>query len=187
ITGLGSSWSNSVELRVGDAAPGNQLVVSNNAVVSAVSVVLVGFDPASTRNRLTVDGGTLRATNAAGTSFLEVRRGTNVLNAGLVDVDVLRLTNTLGFFEFNGGTLSSRNTTINNGLPFRVGNAIAPAKFILAGNGSHVFANSLTLSANATLTGNGNIGGLTVLLGGSTLSPGLSIGKMVFTNTLLLS
>src|SRR5204863_5068577 len=155
ITGLGSSWSNSVELRVGDAAPGNQLVVSNNAVVSAVSVVLVGFDPASTRNRLTVDGGTLRATNAAGTSFLEVRRGTNVLNAGLVDVDVLRLTNTLGFFDFNGGTLSVKNSTVNNGQLFRAGNGVSPATLTLAGNGNHAYVAGLIISSNAAVTGNG--------------------------------
>src|SRR5439155_4497842 len=115
VTGSGSLWSNSFDLRVGEVGAANRLIVSNNAVVAAGTAVYIGFDPASTRNRLTVDGGTLRTTNAAATAVLDIRRGTNVLNAGLIEVDKLLLTNTLGFFEFNGGALSVKSSTVNNG------------------------------------------------------------------------
>ncbi|MGH8245988.1 MAG: hypothetical protein ACREUU_06105, partial [Gammaproteobacteria bacterium] len=185
VTGAGSTWSNAFELRVGNVSAGNRLVVSNSAVVSASTNVHIGFGPTSTNNRLTVDGGTLRVTNGAATGLLDVRRGTNVLNAGLVEVDRLLITNTQGFFEFNGGTLSAKNSTVNNGQVFRVGNGVSPATFILAGNGTHSFP-ALNVFTNGTLTGNGNVVGNVVVLDGGTLSPGASIGKMVFTNTLLL-
>ncbi|MCY0725524.1 hypothetical protein OVW19_27695, partial [Klebsiella pneumoniae] len=90
VTGSGSLWSNAFSV-VGDLGPGNQLVVSNGGVVFADTAVYVGFNAASTNNRLVVDGGTLRTTNFSGTSVLDVRRGTNVLNAGLVEVDQLLL------------------------------------------------------------------------------------------------
>src|SRR5206468_2670288 len=101
LTGASSSWSNTVDLTVGNVGSGNALVVSNNAIAYVSNAVYVGFDPASAKNRLTVDGGTLRTTNAAGTGLLDIRRGTNVLNAGLIEVDQLLVANTLGFFEFN--------------------------------------------------------------------------------------
>src|SRR5262249_6256873 len=129
-------------------------------------------------NRVSVDGGTLSVTNTAGTAVLDVRRGTNVLNAGLVDVDVLRLTNTLGFFEFNGGILTVKNSTISNGQLFRVGNGVGPATFALAGNGAHFFGNGLTISTNAALTGNGDIGGVLTVSSGGKLIPGASVGKI---------
>ena len=61
------------------------------------------------------------ATNAAGTSVLDIRRGTNVLSAGLIDVDQLVVTNALGKFEFNGGLLVTRGAVISNGSTFVVG------------------------------------------------------------------
>jgi len=54
---------------------------------------MVGADSFGLSNRVVVDGGTLRAANAVGTASLDVRRGTNVLNSGLIDVDQLVITN----------------------------------------------------------------------------------------------
>src|SRR5206468_3260241 len=99
VTGPGSLWSNFSELRVGDAGPGNQLVVSNDSVVASQTII-VGRTASSTNNRVVVDGGTLQATGALGTGVLDIRRGTNVLNAGLIEVDKFFLTNTAGLFEF---------------------------------------------------------------------------------------
>ena len=178
VTGAGSTWNNAFELRVGNIGVGNRLVVSNSAVVFASTAVSVGAGPASTKNRLTVDGGTLRTTNASATGVLDVRRGTNVLNAGLVDVDVLRLTNTLGFFDFNGGTLSVKNSTINNGQLFRAGNGVSPATLTLAGNGNHAYVAGLIISSNAAVTGNGLLTGPLTVEPGGLLSPGASIGKI---------
>jgi T5SS/PEP-CTERM-associated repeat protein len=178
VTGAGSVWSNAFDLRVGNGGAANQLIVSNSGTVSANNAVYVGVDPASVRNRLVVDGGTLRVTNVSAGGTLDVRRGTNVLNAGFVEVDRLLLTNAAGRFEFNGGTLSTRSTVVNNGQSFLVGNGMNAATFNLAGNGSHSFAAQLFVGANAALTGNGTISGVLVLAGGGTLAPGISIGKI---------
>jgi T5SS/PEP-CTERM-associated repeat protein len=92
VTDPGSMWVNGGDLYVGRDGPSNQLFVSNGGTVSATNL-FVGVQPTSTANRVVVDGGTLRVTNAAGTSVLDVRRGTNVLNSGLIDVDQLVMTN----------------------------------------------------------------------------------------------
>jgi T5SS/PEP-CTERM-associated repeat protein len=179
LTGAGSSWSNALDLFIGNLGAANRLVVSNGAVLFAGTNVVVGYVPASTANRLTVDGGTLRATNAPATALLDIRRGTNVLNAGLIELDNLLLTNTLGFFEFNGGALSVKSTTVSNGQPFRVGNGVSPATLTLAGNGAHSFANGLTVLANGAVRGNGSLSGPFSVLSGGLLSPGTSIGTIV--------
>ncbi|HEX5223252.1 MAG TPA: hypothetical protein VFZ59_27075 [Verrucomicrobiae bacterium] len=189
VTGSGSSWSNTTDLYVGNVGARNWLVVSNGGTVAAGSVVYLGLAATSTNNRAVVDGGTLRVTNAAVTGLLDVRRGTNVINAGLVEVDVLRITNTLGQLELNGGQVSAKSSRINNGVGLRIGDGTSPATFELAGNGYHFF-DTVIVFANGTLTGNGTIGApaanALAVLDGGTLSPGASIGRMVFTNNLLL-
>src|SRR5439155_12978162 len=120
---------------------------------------------------------------ASATGTLDIRRGTNVLNAGLIDVNRLLLTNTQGFFEFNGGTLSAGNSTVANGQLFRVGNGVSPATSVLAGNGLHSFADGLSVSANGALIGNGTVTGTLAVQAGGKLSPGASIGKIVLSNS----
>src|SRR5439155_14107239 len=99
----------------------SRLIVSNEALFFSSVGVSVGDTASSTNNRVLVDGGTLLLNNTNATASLDVRRGTNVLNAGLIDVGQLRLTNTQGFFEFKGGTLITRVTVMSNGAPFIVG------------------------------------------------------------------
>lgn len=184
VTSAGSVWSNRNDLTVGDFASGNVLQVDNGAT-ALTSNLFIGFNSLSANNRVTVDGGTLCVTNAVGTGVLDVRRGTNVLNVGLIEVDRLLVTNTAGKFEFNGGTLSARNAKISNGQLFRAGNGVSPATFLLAGNGSHSFPNGLTVSANAVLTGNGGFdsASLVTVSSGGTLAPGASIGRIILSNT----
>jgi len=186
VTGAGSSWNNATELRVGSDGADNRLVVSNGGSVFAGSAVYAGFDPTSTGNRLTVDGGTLRTTNVSATGTLNVCRGTNVLNAGLIDVDQLVLTNTLGLFEFNGGTLQTGNTTVSNGRVFLVGTGSSPATLRLKG-GTHVFSPQLLIGSSASLVGSGTIIGTLIVFGGAYLSPGASIGKIVLSNSPVLN
>ena len=127
VTGTNSVWTGGDNLSVGEGGSRNLLVVSNAGFYGGGNVI-VGELSSSTNNRVVVDGGTLRVTNATGTGFLDVRRGTNALNAGLIDVDRLLLTNTQGFFEFKGGTLVTRGAVISNGAPFVVGTfGIIPA------------------------------------------------------------
>jgi len=132
-----------------------------------------------------VEGGTLRAANFLGTGILDVRRGTNVLNGGLIDIDQLILTNSIGFFEFNGGVLSSKNTRVSNGTVFRIGNGVTSATMMMQSNGVHDFTGSpgIQVSSNATLTGNGTIVGPLTISSGAKLIPGSSIGRVALSNS----
>jgi len=185
VTGAGSLWTNSGNLSVGIAGSGNQLVVSNGGVVSAANV-FVGANSSSTGNRLTVDGGTLRVTNAGGTAVLDIRRGTNVLNAGLIVADNLVLNNGTGFFTFNGGTLDIRSATVANGAIFTVGNGTSNATYRMSGTAasSHSFANNLVIASNATFAGNGTITGTVTNFG--TIYVGSSAGSLTINGDLRL-
>jgi len=187
VTGTGSFWSLGSALFVGQVASGCRLVISNGGAVFQNSFGLtLGSVSSSTNNRIEVDGGTLLVTNTISGTF-DVRRGTTVLNAGLIEVGRLLLTNSQGFLQHNGGTFSTRSSTVGNGTLFLIGNGVSPATFILAGNGLHEFNALLTaqVRSNATFTGNGTIAGPTPLqlMAGSRLVPGTSVGKMIFSNS----
>jgi hypothetical protein len=80
----------------------------------------------------------------------------NLTGGSLTLYDYLTLTNAGGQFIFDAGTLTSPSTTVSNGQPFTVGDAIDPATFELA-DGFHSFANNLRITSNAFLTGCGHI------------------------------
>src|SRR5207237_10252928 len=83
---------------------------------------------------------------------VDVRRGTNVLNAGLVEGDRLLMTNAQGFFEFNGGTLITRGAVISNGVPFIVGpnGTNSPIWDVRAGLTSTFISGDLLIGSNAS-------------------------------------
>jgi len=153
VTVLGSSWLVGSNLFVGSGGAFNRLVVTNGGTVAAGGV-FIGLESASTNNGVVVDGGTLRASNPAGNAVLEVRRGTNVLNSGLVEADFLRLTNSSGIFEFNGGTLVTRGAIISNNNNFIVGNAGGPPAVwdVRAGPGPHHVVKPMFLGFNASFS-----------------------------------
>jgi len=168
-------------LGVGSSGQGNQLQITNGARVTVGTSLLVGANTASTNNRVQVDESTLLVTNLTRTGVLEVRRGTNVFNAGLIETDILRVTNLASSrFIFNGGTLSARSSHIRLGLPMQIGNGVSPATFHLAGNGTHDMPSTLGLivSSNATITGNGALIVQLQVHAGGTVRPGASIGKI---------
>jgi T5SS/PEP-CTERM-associated repeat protein len=169
VTGPGSVWTNIIFV-VGSSGPGNRFTLSNAALATASSFITIGASSTSLNNRLTVDGGTLLLTNNASTALLDVRRGTNVLNTGRIELDRLLVTNSLGAFEFNGGSLFTKNTTNNNARVFNAGNGSSAATMTLV-NGAHSFANGLVVRSNATLTGGGFLIGPLTILNGATLAP----------------
>ncbi|MBI3882571.1 MAG: SUMF1/EgtB/PvdO family nonheme iron enzyme [Verrucomicrobia bacterium] len=182
VTGTNSLWSNRTDLAVGYSGAGNRLTVSNAAVVSVASNAYVGFDPAtSSNNLLVVAGGTLRATNAAA-GALDIRSGTNRLDSGLVDITSLVMANAAGAFVFNGGTLNVRASQVANGQALQIGDGSSAATCNLAGSGAHSFADGLSLSPNAVLTGLGTITGAVTNSG--TLRPGAPFGSLALTGDL---
>jgi T5SS/PEP-CTERM-associated repeat protein len=174
VTGGGSLWSNSGSLHIGGAGARNQLVVSNGGTVFARNAANLGFSASSTNNRIEIAGGNLIVSNSAGTATLDIRRGTNVLNGGLVDADRLFVTNALGRFEFLKGLLRSRYTEITNGFAFETGNGTDIAFLELEGAGTHRFGNGLVIRSNGTVRARSTTpilspAGVTIQMGGTLL------------------
>jgi fibronectin-binding autotransporter adhesin len=176
VTDPGSIWNNLV-ITVGALGPANRLIVTNQGSVFA-NLGTVGGTATSTDNRVIVDGGLLTITNFSGSGYLDIRRGTNVFNSGTMDLDRLLLTNSPGFFEFNGGTLFTKNTTNSNGRPFNAGDGSTMATMSLAGGGFHSFADGLVIRSNATLTGDGSLIGTIAVQNGGKLAPGTPLDPL---------
>lgn len=170
------------DLLVGSSSSFNQLVIPSGVVVAG-SNVIVGASPASSNNLLRVTGGTLRVLNPG--TVLDVQRGTNRIEAGLVDVLHLLVTNTLGQVEVAGGTLRTPDTVIANGRAFTVGNGPGTATLQLFG-GAHLFSNNLSIATNGSLIGNGFIDGTVNVLPGGRLAPGAPIGGFDVDGTIIL-
>jgi T5SS/PEP-CTERM-associated repeat protein len=180
LTDADSLWVNNGDLFLGGLGRENQLIVTNSATL-VTSNLYVGISGGSTSNRLTVHGGT-----ASLDGMLDIRRGTSVLNAGLIDCGMLLLTNNAGLFEFNGGTFAPIDSTVNNGSAFVVGNGVSAATYQLQSNGLHTFNNGLTIANNATLAGFG--GTAATIAGTLTIQPGGRVDLSYPTaDTLILS
>lgn len=164
-------------LTIGQEVPRCQLLITNPAAAVDTFGLIVGANPTSTDNRVVVNG---RLRVMFGET--DIRRGTNVLNGGLMEVNHLRIVNSGGQFEFNGGTLRSGGTTISNGRVFTVGNGIGVTTLQLL-RGTHLFSDALSVANNASLTGTGSIAGLVIVQPGGTLSPGSSLGSLALNRT----
>jgi T5SS/PEP-CTERM-associated repeat protein len=176
VTGDGSVWTNQGSLYIGRySGSGNSLVINDGGTVVSSNLV-VGFDTTASDNFATLNGGNLIVRNASGNTALDVGRGMLTLNSGNITADRLVATNgASGRITFNGGTLNTKGTTINNGSPLTVGNGSSAATLNLQG-GTHSFANGLVISSNAVLKGTGIIQANLTLAG--TLSPGSSAGAI---------
>lgn len=183
VAGPGSVWSNTSSVYVGYSGFRNQLFVTNGSTLTATNL-FIGFNASSSNNLVTVTAGNVFVTNAAGTGTLDVRRGTNVLNSGNITANRLLVTNPAGFFEFNRGTLSVGNSSVNNGQPFIACQGGITSAVKLLGHGLHTFNDGLIIS-NAYLQGSGTITGLvTISSGGSIdLRTANATDKLSFSNT----
>ncbi len=192
VSDNGSVWTNQCNLFVGYSGSGNSLTISNGGTVVS-SNLYMGFNPGSATNLVTLNGGNLIVANASGNGVLNACGGTFTMNSGTATVDGFAATNgTSSVVNFNGGTMNTKSTTVNNGSTFTVGNGSSVATLNLASGslGFHSFANGLTIFTNATLEGIGTVLGATTVNPGGTLSPGLpglSPGTMTFSNNLVVN
>ena len=105
VSGNGALWQNQGNLYVGDAGVSDQLTIGTGGSVLA-SNVYVGLNyPSSMGSQVTISGGSLYVTNASHNAVLEITSGQVTLNAGVLQVDILVVTNANGHFVHNGGTL----------------------------------------------------------------------------------
>jgi hypothetical protein len=77
-------------------------------------------------------------------------------------------------FQFQSGTLTTRNTEVDNSIAFEIGAGVQPAEVNFEGTGPHSFANGLVIRSNAiarlNTTGTlGSPGGLAIQTGGTLL------------------
>ena len=179
VTGARSLWFSNLRLVIGNNGGANQFTISNGGSVRATNVVI---GAGSAGNLLTVLDGYLTVTNSANKATLSILGGTMTLNGGSVMIDRLVVTNiTLGpsvrtnSVVFGSGTLSTKSTAVTNGLPFVVGDGANAATLNLL-SGTHSFANGLTISSNALLTGIGTI--TADVTNAGTIGPGNPTGKL---------
>jgi len=170
------------DLLVGNNSSFNQLVIPSG-VVAAGTNVIVGASSVSSNNLLHVTGGTLRVLTPG--AVLDVRGGTNRIDAGLVDLLHLVVTNTRGQFEMFGGTLRTPDTIIANGRVFTVGGGASLATLQLLG-GTHTFDDNLTVTTNGSLIGTGIINGTVTVSPGGRLTPGAPIGSIDLLGSVIL-
>ena len=129
-------------------------------------------------------GGLLVSTNVAGNGTLDVRNGTLALFSGTVTVNQFFATNFANsVVSFNGGTLNSGGSAVNNGSIFQVGNGVSAATLDLFG-GTYAFANGLFINTNAILTGTGAITGSITDAG--LIAPGNGFGVITDTGDLAM-
>jgi len=160
ITGAGSAWRNSSDLQVGGSGGGNQMTIADGGALRVNGYTFVGYNASASNNTILVTGNGSVWTNTSAL-YLGCQSTGNTLiisNNGVVVV---------------GGTVNvGYNNTVNNRL-------------ILAGG--QLNASTITVSSNNTFQGTGTITGNVQIQSGGTLSPGNSIGTLVFSNNLTLA
>ncbi|MEI6082684.1 MAG: glycine-rich domain-containing protein [Verrucomicrobiota bacterium] len=172
----GTSVNNYVQLDTGGTLLASNLTVSSGAGAS--------------NNYILVNGGNLYVTNAAADGGVLVvgqsgQASLTITNGGMVKVGSLIVTNYgtyVNTVAFNGGTLSAKNITNNNGSAFKIGNGISAATLSELGGQSY-FANGISVANNGTITGGG-----TNWLGSTLQNSGYIIAssptaELAFTNT----
>ena len=173
------------DVRVGDAGAGTMTISNATALLTNLTIghmapavgafsmqsgALVQVSGDVTLGRLAgatgtvvVAGGQLLAPGQALYVGSDGQGQMTISNGAVVTVDTLYVTNT-GLFSFSSGTLNLKNANVANGRPFVVGDGVTPATLNMAG-GTLIFANGLTISSQATLSGCGTIVGSILNLG----------------------
>ena len=99
----GAAWQNNV-LHIGESGFSNALVVAGGSVLA--TNLVIGFATVDCDNVLQLDSGSVYVTNATGDAVLEVRNGSFIQSGGVVQADILVVTNPCARFIRNGGTLT---------------------------------------------------------------------------------
>jgi T5SS/PEP-CTERM-associated repeat protein len=162
VSGSGSVWHINSSLNIPYSVTftifHEGLVIANSVSISGGAIVNV------------TDGGLYADTISIGPVV-----GTLNLNGGTVTANQLfvvsNTTDVSSSFALASGLLTSGGTSVSNGQNFVVGDGTDGATFQLAsgGTGIHSFANGLTISSNAFLTGCGTVEGSVVDNPGGTI------------------
>ena len=176
VTGAGSVWNANGKVYVGYSSGtvgySNRLIVADGGFVSSTNLTIGMYDGA-TQCWVSVAGGSLIVTNAAGVATLEAIGGdVRISNGGLVVADRLNVSNRAAKLLFDSGTLTVRKLSIANGTVTTVGNGTEAATLNLL-TGTHAVTGGLFIANQATVDANlGNIGGGVTIGNGGTLLGG---------------
>jgi T5SS/PEP-CTERM-associated repeat protein len=182
VNGVGSLWK-STALFVGYTGTGGQLSVNGGTVIA--TNLSIGRNSSALNSALTLYNGLLVVTNTPSIpGILEVRRGTMSMSDGAVVADRLIVTNVLGSLVFNGGRINTKGTSLTTGAQLTVGDGTSPATLNLVG-GTHTCSGGLYISPNASLVGTGAITGNVYSDG--TIAPGNLGGSIAINGYLLLN
>ena len=180
---------------VGRASNNNKLLIENGGEVDGNAIFLLGREPTSTNNLLSVVDGSLAGWG------IEIRQGKVLIENSAVEIsrefDNLALQFLGGSLlaempsaeiDFRSGSLATVHANIDNGSAFTVGDGGAtPATYRMKlnkegnVNGTHSFADGLLLNANGRLEGSGDIEGSVSGNAGAQVSVGSSVGLITAT------
>ena len=175
---LGMASNGTAFVRIPNASyDSGYLTVNGNGTFICTNAILVGNDPLANGTVQVSGNGQLIATNIAANPGLIIfggagGNGTLTLSGGTTTADRLLATNTTATINFKSGVLNvNTEFVVTNGVATVVGDGTHAATLNLTG-GTHWFANGLTVSNNAVLTGVGTINGNVTLVNGATWAPG---------------
>ncbi len=148
VTGAGTVWSNSGDLRVGAVSSGNQLIITNGGTVMS-SMGFIGYGLGANSNSVLINNAVWRNTNGLGVGYggsynsLIVTNGGQVINSTTGGVGVLPGAN------YNTALISGSGSVWSNGGGFAVG---------LYGVGNRVTVNAGGLLVTADVSMGENTG-----------------------------
>ncbi|MEI6085207.1 MAG: hypothetical protein WCS70_13030, partial [Verrucomicrobiota bacterium] len=204
VSGAGSVAKYARDLTLGQTQSGLQYTTNNyiqidnggTLIASNLTVSVAQGSGIASNNYINVTGGNLYVTNttAAGGNLVIGQSGQASLvirNGGLVTVDNLIVTNYGSYVQtlrLNGGQLIAKNMTLALGADVVLGNGTAAATNTLNGGYLKVTDGFGLVITNAmVLNGTGTVVPAATVKSGGTLSPGTSLGTLVFSNNLTLA
>jgi hypothetical protein len=199
VSGAGSTMSldaSGADSDIGRASTGNSLIIADGGRIDGGAQFVVGREVTSTGNLVSVTS----SGQLVGTS-IELLSGKLLVDGGsaeftdifdndplvmaFVSGDLLANNGIDSVLEFNSGTIAAVNADVNNGSPFTVGDGVGgTATYRMkpsqnaAANGTHSFADGLSLNANAVLAGSGDIVGNVSGSAGALVNIGASAGRI---------
>ncbi|MDL5046595.1 PEP-CTERM sorting domain-containing protein [Oscillatoria amoena NRMC-F 0135] len=179
-----SVWSNTQGLIVGSNGAHNSLLISNTGFVYAENLIIGANAATSTNNLVSLNNGQseliIKNNPTAIVSYIDIRGGQLVQNAGTIKSDAILATNATGAYHLHGGTAIVNVLHIDNGQVFNVGDGTKHTflnQQLGATNNSptttvqivNSFANGVTVKSNAVFAFSGMITNQISLDNGSTL------------------
>jgi T5SS/PEP-CTERM-associated repeat protein/autotransporter-associated beta strand protein len=177
VTGAGSTWSNTNEIKVGRFGPGT-LTVSDGGSVAATNILIGQY----TNSAGTLNIGRFGTNDTAGTINTPTIAFGASTNARTINFNQSNSTTVSAAISGNGtvNQLGSGTTILSAPNTYTGATTVSAGKLVVDGS----ISSSTVTVQGGTLSGSGTVGGLIVTTGG-TISPGSSPGNLTVANNML--